>query len=528
MTQRNGPGKGPGGMEIRMSSAGMTSLHRAGLAGLWMTLDVFQDQPDLATDLGKCGSWELSDAGVDLHWKEPSSFFEALFKASFQLDANGLFWFPGLGLGRPIDNPEQAGLLQDALLYTFLQHGRTRKAEKAQASTGALRFPLDDGRQLSLTYRKVSSYQHQLNHGAARFDPQIPNRLVGWLYPGGAERHVGLQGRTTLADAPGLALVLRFAPVGVFYLRLQQRSERKSRPRFALVIPEIEELATYAEARRVFARLPVWRLLAAGTEEAALRVASELASHRIGLHADVSRCRVVSFGAVQWNPQQKVRVDVFDGRAPSEADLQVYRDCELLLSPYRVMRDDGEHFWSVPQTPALIARNLLRREPWWHGFANLATASAARDWIFRYEKGGLGTMVETHLGDGPEHIFVSACHEAWRHTLARLGARARKEGTQAAKLFDREFTRLRVGFSRSKNAATLRREITDFWARSAPLPSLQESWPAVLALLDERNWQKARDLALLALASYKPRTKEEAEALTETAELAPEGEKGEE
>jgi hypothetical protein len=32
--------------------------------------------------------------------------------------------------------------------------------------------------------------------------------------------------------------------------------------------------------------------------------------------------------------------------------------------------------------------------------------------------------------------------------------------------------------------------------------------------MNEKNWQKGKDLVLLALASYKPATKEEEEALT--------------
>jgi len=56
--------------------------------------------------------------------------------------------------------------------------------------------------------------------------------------------------------------------------------------------------------------------------------------------------------------------------------------------------------------------------------------------------------------------------------------------------------------------------ITDLWARAGgPLPGLQSGWQEVLPLLNEKNWRKAKDLALLALASYQPTSKEEREAL---------------
>jgi hypothetical protein len=57
--------------------------------------------------------------------------------------------------------------------------------------------------------------------------------------------------------------------------------------------------------------------------------------------------------------------------------------------------------------------------------------------------------------------------------------------------------------------------VTHFWARAGgSLAPLQASWTAVLPLLDEQHWRRAKDLALLALASYKPVTQEEMEALT--------------
>jgi CRISPR-associated protein Cas8a1/Csx13 len=101
--------------------------------------------------------------------------------------------------------------------------------------------------------------------------------------------------------------------------------------------------------------------------------------------------------------------------------------------------------------------------------------------------------------------------------MAQIGEKARRERSSFQDQVNREFTRLRVAFSRSKNAASLREVVTDFWARGGPTKPLQTGWRDVLGLLDEKNWRKAKDLALLALASYRPETKDEAEAL-ETSE----------
>lgn len=122
---------------------------------------------------------------------------------------------------------------------------------------------------------------------------------------------------------------------------------------------------------------------------------------------------------------------------------------------------------------------------------------------------------EATFDDERERIFIRACHEAWRRRMGQLGERARREGASFGDLVSREFERIRVGFARCKNAATLRETTTDFWARAGgPLPDLQAGWQEILPLLGEKNWRKAKDLALLAMASYQPASKEEEEALT--------------
>jgi CRISPR-associated protein Cas8a1/Csx13 len=88
--------------------------------------------------------------------------------------------------------------------------------------------------------------------------------------------------------------------------------------------------------------------------------------------------------------------------------------------------------------------------------------------------------------------------------MAQLYERAKREGADSKSLIDREFEKIRVAFSRCKNAAALRETLTDFWARAGrSLPELRDAWREIIPLLDD--WRLAKDLALLALASYGPR-----------------------
>ena len=525
MKQTPSPKSSRGSLTINLFGPGMTALHKVGLAGLWMTLKALEKNEHAKTQLQKLGgSWDCTPTSVSLSWDgTPEPFFKALFEESFKIDKNGLLWFPALGT--PTDRPQHAVVLQEAMLGSFLQHGQTRKADKSQDPQGKVSVEVDET-PLILRYHKVTKYAHR----DAKFSASSVNRLAGWHFPGGAVRHVGLgQDSTALEEPPGRALALRYAPIGAVYFAIRRVG---ARTRYALVLPEITDLESYAQGRACFLRYGVQQLHLSGTAEAGLRVLAELHASGLVQDIDVALCRVISFGTVAWSPQQKTRIEIFTVRAGSERTLRTFASCQHLFSPRLVKPQNGDPFWDVPIVPDLVARNLSEGHEWWRGFANLLANQDRRDHVLGYlrdrktkklvrillgEKGGLVKMVDDKeaFGSSSERGFVSACHEAWRRRLGQIGERARREHTPFRDLANREFERVRVTFSRCKNAASLRAAVTDFWARGgAALPSLQTGWSETLTLMNEKNWQKGKDLVLLALASYKPATKEEEEALT--------------
>src|SRR2546426_867280 len=124
--------------------------------------------------------------------------------------------------------------------------------------------------------------------------------------------------------------------------------------------------------------------------------------------------------------------------------------------------------------------------------------------IVKYEKEGLSKVVnKKDVLEPSERVIVEACHEALRRRYGQIKDRARRERADIGSLFEREYEKLRVGLARCKNASSLRQELTDFWSRAGQLKVLQDNWSDVIPMLDQKNWSRARDLALLALASYK-------------------------
>lgn len=517
-------------LEMKVSTPGMTALHKAGLAGLWMTLDKFNR--DGIRFPG--GSWQLSDRSVTLEWSgKAEPFFKSLFRASFKLDGNKLVWFPALG--EPIESVQHAVVLQDALLGTFLQHGKTRKADPSAQPTGSLSVEVGNDI-IAVRYRKIRNYAHQeaFKDLVARSGGLQVAALAGWHYPGGVVRHTGFGNATALEEPAERLLPLIFSPVGVIYFRIRRRGEGV-RPQYAIAIPEIDNLRLHARARASFLRHGIADLTVSGTAEAGWRVLATLEASKLLGQLGAPACRVISFGIVPWSKQQKTRVELFSVRADDAGALRTFRICQQAFEAKVIRPANGEPFLVTPQTPGLIARNLADRRAWYCGFADFVMTDSghkARDgqrllmWhvITRNERGGLSKMVDHAINDESAQIFVHACHEAWRRRLGQLGERARREGTSFVDLVRREFERQRVEFSRCKNAAALRETITDFWARAGgAVPALAGGWTKILPFLGEGGWRTARDLALLALASYQPATREEGEAMVSGVTISEEG-----
>ncbi len=502
-----------GSLTIDLSIPGMTALHRVGLAGLAMTLQALESD-GVGRELQPSLTWEVSKRAVTLSWRgKGKAIFKRLLERSFRLTEQGLIWFPALG--NPPDHPGQAVILHKALLSTFLQHPRSRSGTNQEEN---LTVEIDSETQ-ALTFSSLRCYKHQ----SADFDPMRPFRVAGWLYPGGVVRHVQAETETALSEDPRRGLALLYAPVGVLYFQIHRRTSGV-RPQYCLVIPEVNDLIAYASVRRVFMGQGVAQLQVAGSAEAATRVLAELEAQNAFQDVASTGCTVIAFGSVSWSKRQKTRVEIFTVPASQGRDFQPYRIAAMVFpKPQWVTgKPDAKtgqvsHWWVVPQVPDLVARNVVSEAPWWHGFSDLwqqvrdGSRRDQRQWALSNEREGLQKMVTDPraMPDGPEAQFVRACQEAWRRRLGALSERARDQGLDFSRLADREYERVRISFARCKNTAMLRQTLTDFWSRAGPLPGLQDHWHEVLPLLQSR-WKDGRDLALLALASYKPQNTDEA------------------
>ncbi|MGK7947724.1 MAG: CRISPR-associated protein Cas8a1/Csx13, partial [Xenococcaceae cyanobacterium] len=158
----------------------------------------------------------------------------------------------------------------------------------------------------------------------------------------------------------------------------------------------------------------------------------------------------------------------------------------------------------------LISENLARGFPWWHNFAH-AVRSKDLYKLVSYEREGLQEMVKNADWDEEaQKLFVKACHEALLKIYGKLYSRA-KEGEYVQ--IERENERIRSSLIRCLNSEDFRHFMTaNFWTKGGNISILAEYWEELMPLTTKpNNWKLARDLALLALASYKSKKQQQEE-----------------
>lgn len=485
-------------IEFDLSNPSYTLLHRAGLAGLWISLNQLEkDKVDLPHKI----KWEKTNRKIILNWEEngeDKAVIEWLLNECFQLQ-DGLIALRGLDAKTM--RKDALVIVHQGILGTFLQHNSTHKSIEVVKET----LQSDEGEiQIPITYKSLASYAYQdfasnLCDKKGKFLNK-PISVAGWLNPGAVVRHVAFSTDTSFEEPPENAFLLLFTPVACYYYVLRSRL-RDKRAQYALIIPEISDLEKYALYRQnKHLRNAVYKdFYASGLGDAGLRFLTYETTANIANTFGLSSCQVVTLGTVAWSTQQKTRTDLYIVKADSQI-CKNYEVCKDYLQDKSVKGKESG-FIACSFAREIIAENLAQNKPWYEGLANKVNSNELFERL-TYERGGLHQMVQKVDWAERERLFVQVCHEAIKYTYGKIYDNAQKRHEIAN--FDRETVRIRTGLARCKNANTFREFITDFWSRAGKIPTLQENWQELMELvMQEKHWKKSRDLALLALASYK-------------------------
>lgn len=504
----------PSSLTLDLHGEGMTAMHRAGLGGLYMTLVALDraGRPKVPPDF----DWELGATRVTLRWTgdaEPG--FTWLLGAGLATDG-GLIDFPGLAFDGTPPTPQHRLVVQEALMGTFLQHGKSRmmgEGLRAMILDPDAQTPPDSYRPLDRLVRHADAEALLgiLDGGTTE--------LVGWYLPGAVEKHPS-KAATRMQASAAQYLALLFAPVGAipFAVRNQLTGRRQA---FALVIPEVDDLEEYAEARASVHALRPGEFTVASAGDAALRVAASAQLRRRLEHG--FQCTLVAFGVQPWASQQKTRTWARTLDPPEPVVLRNYQRLTRLFPPQpRLPSKTGGTWQPTSAARGAIATSLVEGLPWWQrlidAFRDSQEFRAALN--FQSERRGIAKMVQEAEMDATERLFVEACHAAMRTLYASIGDITKEAGEDFAAKVDRELGRVRASLLRAKNADSLRDALLEFWSRAGRKRVTQNAvlkarsadaspgWQQILPLLSDKHWRKARDLALLALISYPGREAE--------------------
>jgi len=535
----------PSSLTMRLFAPGMTAMHRAGLGGLACSLRSIEerfadgsiDEEELPGGPWEDGKppWKVDSDQIMLDFKEPTragDFLLRLFSHSFMiLKGNDVIFLPGQYRNTPpMDVLADA---QSAITLTFLQHGLTRTLSK---NTTSLQIDAegDGSKMIQVEFKSCTRFKHQEGWKVlVDKDGCIqskPIEVSGPINPGAVVRHVAFTSSTKIEDPVDRVLPLYFAIVGCLALPI-------NRGVGVLIVPEVDDLKRFQLLRPLMSPRNARDCKVAGASDAALQCQLRILGSKEMEKSDVPACTALLFRSTAWASQQKSRVDAIDIPRGDYKSLRTFELAVKELAPrvitivspkdsdkakkakatkkkakapmVDVVEKAPEHFWSDSIVRPLVADNLARGQPWYRGFHDLMTkldpvSKKPKRLKLSFEKAGLKNMIDkVEWNDQGEKAIVQAVHQAIRQRLGQIaGENKGKTGTMKNRM-QGEFDKWRLAFSGAKTPDQFRHSLCDLFGRAGINPVLKEHWTVILPWLSSATkWQLARDLSLLALASY--------------------------
>lgn len=504
--------------------------------------------------------WDVSETAVTLHWGDPAhagEYFKRLFAFAFQI-TEGLIDLPGTY--RDAQSRAVRAELQHGLTLTFLQFGPHRKLAAARAE---FLDPTGDGTApLRLDPRPCSGYLHQDFHEKltdARAALSVkPLDAPSAFNPGAVQRHEAVTGSKIRRPA-GEVLCTAFTAAGCLSLPVSYGTG-------VLLVPDVTDLTRFARIRPRLTPTSPAGCRIAGPADGALQAVIRIRAKGLGrkLSGGSADDRGPGFAGVhamrlrptQWNEKQKSRVDALfvptfePGDGPgSDAALATFdRALRHLSRKVRVSVKTesagrganarkavrAEAYFTDSLVRPLIADNLAAGRRWYAGFSRLMRGRNDRGRplheLVAFERQGLQSLLldpGSPMANSREMAFISAFHRAM-HTerikiyIDLMGEAALKRRQPATKAvfnrWGRMNERIRLKLSNAKTAVDVRAAVCDVlcpYGRfnkvlqtdanvSAEDEKARTALGYVLELVTRRDdWELLRDLALLALASYR-------------------------
>lgn len=475
--------------------------HRAGIAGLALALSAIAPTEALIR-------WEVTEDAVKLSWEgRDLEAIQWLLEQTYQIK-RGLLIAPALNL-----DEQGCFTFNQGMLSSFLQHGQQKsfvedpsqpkKGKKKFYKTQTLNFMIEaDHPEISVSYTLLDScYYTEAAKLAKDFTsgkPEVKTQIL----PGLEECFVN----GSYKESSGNFLALLFLPLACGYYQLPVCNGKS---RSAIVIPDVQNLKVWVKLRqklpsKVYANFgsPYGKFRASSSGEAALRFLLDERQLDNSLPFNVKYCEVYQLGSQPWNGNQSyIKQAVY--RVPLKDDaLNLYRIAYHNLKPRLRSKQGGERVWlAESKVLAWISDNLIANKVWYSGFFEFRKSNT----IYPEDRRGLIVMAEYLNAD--EQILFDAVQGAFRKYRGQQIDQAKRQGRQPdwEQITNKVIYRLQRPSTQQEFATALVDFLSQFRSKAALSSGAQVFW----WLHQESNWRKARDLALLAIATYQGQSPEE-------------------
>lgn len=512
---------------LEMYAPGMTPLLRAGLGGLAAALRFQLLENDQAAawpspvDIGG-GRAVIEPRRITLEWGDaaPADVLQVMFTSAFRLSRTGIITLagtfePSLPPTRPL-----AIVLQDGLKRTFLQHGGSTQKDGTPKTASE---EVDDQR-FTFEWQPYGSFRHQSAWAQmeAALSPGTAVELAGWSYPGAAQKHVRY-GETKCEYSVAQAIAACFALIGC--LSFDVRPGRMG----ALIIPEPSNLIEFAITRPRLTPAGPADAVVASLGDAVLQTQLVLRMDEIARqYRGIATTHGILLKALPWASQQKSRCRTLDVDSVPEATLDIFDKLSRALPARLVAKPtgddeeaDGGCFVATSVLRAFVADNLAAGHRWYTGFATATTGGKKPRFLHYYrDRDNLGALypeerkgliIMTENLDEAEKALVLSVHTALKQRFGRISKETESlpEATRKNR-FAGERERWRLAFAGAKTHDQIRAALASLWSLAGPNQELRTSWEQIMPLVRAKYWQVARDLSLVALASYQGASRDEA------------------
>lgn len=454
--------------------------HRAGIAGLALALSAL-DPTDAPLQ------WGVTEDAVKLFWEgSDRDAIVWLLQQVYRSD-QGYLEVPALKL-----DEQGRYIFTEGVMTTFLQHSKQRNREK---QTVPLSFLVEDDKpEIQIDYRPVIDcyYTRDLKEAfntKGAFKPQIP--LKGHHLPGLVECFV----HGAYVESPTGFLALLFLPLACSYYQLPGY-------RSAVVIPEVRNLTEWVHLRRRMPGRTYRRFRASSAGESALNFLLQEKLIEDAQQFRIDYCEVYQLGSQPWDGNQSYLKQAVHRVQVSDEVLGLYEIASRLLPPRVRVRQGGNGAW-VAESKALawISDNLIANQRWYRGFSEFRKSTA----IYLDDRRGLQVMAEHLTTD--EQILFDAVQGAFKKYRGQQIEQAKRQNRPPdwEQITNKVIYRLQRPSTQQEFAKALVDFLSQFRSKAALSSGAQIFW----WIHQEENWRKARDLTLLAIATYQGQSQEE-------------------